>query len=233
MVEFQSDSYAQIKLKLVEFHPKIVNDPLFKQSAIIFLLVSSGNGYSLVLTTRSRNLNSHQGQMSFPGGKFDKDMDRGLNDTALRELEEEIGIDSKNIEIIGRLNDLPTTTGYIISPFVGVFTGKIPPTYTINSDEVADLVEIRLGFFLNQTVFQDKVDFEFTYRGYSTMSLYVDYYDKDSAKKFHIWGATAHIIAEFFKIVYNHHLTKSEYSRPPMNLIIEYLQEKKNHSKKI
>ena len=201
---------------------------IFKQSAVLILLIPTNTGFNLVLTTRSHNIKSHKGQMSFPGGKFDADQDKCLCDTALRETQEEIGVESNLIKIIGRLDDLPTTSGYNISPFIGVFTGNLPIIYSINSDEVADLVEISVDFFLNEKIFSDKIDFEFTFRNFKATSIYVDYYDKITSKKYHIWGATAHIIADFFKICYNHLLTKPEYSRPPLSLVIEYLKEKKD-----
>lgn len=221
-----TDPSVHIKTKLKQYCPTVHSLPIFKQSAVLLLLIPTKSSFNLVFTTRSKLITSHQGQMSFPGGKFDSKHDDILMETALRETKEEIGIDTNDVEIIGRLNDLPTTSGYMISPFVGLYHGKMPVSYSINPAEVADLVEIPLKFFLNQLLFQDKLDFEFSYQGFKAMSIYVDYYNPKNKKSYHIWGATAHITAEFFKLCFNHKLTKPEYSRPPLSLIIEYLQKK-------
>ncbi|WP_371806045.1 CoA pyrophosphatase [Candidatus Lokiarchaeum ossiferum] len=224
-----TELYSQIKKKLTKFKPKIISLPEFKQSAVLMLLIPVKNSFNLVFTTRSRHIHSHQGQMSFPGGRFDSSYDDDLQETALRETAEEIGVNSNHIEIIGQLNDLPITSGYIISPFVGLYQGEIPVTYSLNPVEVADLVEIPIDFFLQQPLFQDKIDFEFTYQGFKAMSIFVDYINPKNKKTYHIWGATAHITAEFFKICFDHHLTKPEYSRPPLDLIIEYLSNRSKH----
>jgi len=232
MAALESQPSKEIQTRLTNFCPDLMENPLFRKSAVLLLLIPTKTNHKLVLTTRSPHLKSHKGQMSFPGGKFDDSTDLDLQHTALREAHEEIGVDPSDVKIIGRLNDLPMTTGYMISPFVGVFKGEIPVSYSLNSKEVTDLVEIPLKFFLEQPVFRDKVDFEFNYRGYSTMSLYVDYFDSETTKRYHIWGATAHIIAEFFKICYNHLLAKPDYSRPPLDLIIQYINEKRLGPKK-
>jgi len=94
---------------------KILTDKKLKAAAVLVPLFSDGKEYRLLLTKRSNDVLYHKGQISFPGGKPYK-TDSSLLETALRESCEEIGLDPKDVEIIGELDDTPTTTsGFLIS----------------------------------------------------------------------------------------------------------------------
>ena len=97
---------------------------------------------TLIFTVRSENLPSHKGQISFPGGSIDPE-DASPAHAALREAHEEIGLDPALVEIVGRLDDMPTfVSGYVVSPIVGYLTER--PRLTPNPAEVADVLEIPL-----------------------------------------------------------------------------------------
>ncbi|TFG26393.1 MAG: CoA pyrophosphatase [Promethearchaeota archaeon] len=188
------DSISRISLK----------DEFFTSSAILFAIIPYiGKPYDLVLIHRSNRGNRHRGEMSFPGGKFEPYNDITLQDTALREAEEEIGISRKNIKIIGCLDDFPTMTKYIITPFVGI----------INSDqklirqetEVQKILKIPINFFIDKQKFREQaIDIE----GNKFPIFYFNYEDKTDKKRYTIWGATAYMIVNFIEKVYG--ITLSE-----------------------
>lgn len=137
----------------------------------------------LLFTVRSSNLRSHPGEICFPGGRKDE-KDRSPIDTAFRETYEEVGIPKEKIKTLGYLKSVPTLTGFIITPIVGLLDeGTI---IKFNKSEVETYFSAPLSFFLdeeNRTVNSYKIKqinipiFEYTYQNYR------------------IWGATAAIIS--------------------------------------
>jgi len=95
-----------------------------------------------VLTRRRDDLRRHAGEISFPGGRED-DTDRDLVHTALREAEEEIGLDPAGVEIVGALQPTPTiATGYAVYPFVGLIEPGLE--WTLSAREVDHVLELSL-----------------------------------------------------------------------------------------
>ena len=92
-----------------------------RDAAVLVPLVVREPGLHVLLTQRTDHLHHHPGQISFPGGRVE-DGDASDVETALRETEEEIGLDRRHIEIVGRLPRYHTVTGFAISPVVGVVT---------------------------------------------------------------------------------------------------------------
>ena len=89
------------------------------KAAVLIPLVLKEDGLSVLLTQRTNHLRDHAGQISFPGGRMDPG-DQNPNDTALRESQEEIGLDPKRVEIIGHLPQYLTVSGYSVTPVVGL-----------------------------------------------------------------------------------------------------------------
>ncbi len=115
--------------------------------AVLVPLIADGDGYSVLYTLRSDHVPNHQGQVSFPGGKHSEG-DRDLADTALREANEEVGIDPGEVEVIGCLDDVYTLAArFVITPFVGI----LPATaqFTVNPGEVADLFTVAVEALLD------------------------------------------------------------------------------------
>src|SRR3990172_10760635 len=119
---------------------KIINNRLISAAVLIPLFNLDGK-YNLLFTKRTNLVETHKGEISFPGGVFDKN-DSSLLDTALRETEEEVGINSNDVEILGELDDIETNTNFNISPFVGVI--PYPYEFRINGIEIEKLLNIPL-----------------------------------------------------------------------------------------
>lgn len=119
--------------------------PLMR-AAVLVPLVERPGGWTVLLTQRTDHLHHHAGQISFPGGRAEDD-DETPVETALRECEEEIGLDRRHIEIVGALDTYQTGTGFLIAPIVGL----IDPQFelTLDSFEVKEAFEVPLSFVLD------------------------------------------------------------------------------------
>ena len=90
-----------------------------KLSSVGVLFRSNNNQHEIMLIKRSKRLRTHPGEWAFPGGKIENN-DNNLRDTFFRELKEEVGIEKKYINLIGRIKSFVTTTGYIVVPYIGI-----------------------------------------------------------------------------------------------------------------
>lgn len=115
----------------------------YRFAAVLGLLAESeGPDPRLVLIERSGTLRSHAGQLAFPGGKPEPE-DRDLVATALRETHEEVSLAPERVSILGRLDPVPTPTGYLIVPFVGTLAG--PLDAVADGDEAVRVLSPRLS----------------------------------------------------------------------------------------
>lgn len=201
---------AQEKLKNREC--VILNSINFKNAAVLITIIHENNELKFVLTKRTENLRHHRGEISFPGGKKSA-RDECLEETALRETEEEIGVKSDQIEILGRIDDLFTITRYIITPFVGILHGKLE--LISNDAEVAEILKVPLKLFLTPEKFREKA---WENRGVKYPLYY--YYWKD----YEIWGATAYIINQFIEIIFDFQPSTINIKRHNLDLIEDFLR---------
>ncbi len=100
----------------------------------------------LLLTTRTANLRQHAGQVAFPGGRIDPE-DGGPVHAALREAQEEVGLDPQSVNVLGLSDDYHTGTGYRVQPVVGLVPAR--PKLLINPAEVANIFEVPLEYALD------------------------------------------------------------------------------------
>ena len=167
----------------------IVRDGL-RDAAVLIPVVDRGEEASVILTKRTEKLRSHSGQISFPGGRLDA-TDPTPEHAALRETEEEIGLAPDFIEVVGRMPDYVSGSGFRIAPILSV----VRPDFRlrINPDEVDDAFEVPLSFLMdpaNHTrdsrIWQDKERF---------------YYTMPFGERY-IWGVTAGIIRTLYERLY-------------------------------
>lgn len=213
---------AKIQENLQRFSPTTLSPMGLLPSAVMLTLIPSSNELSIIMTARSAHLNNHAGEMSFPGGRFDPQQDENLWKTALRETQEEVGISPEKHQLLGALDDFPTVTGYLIRPYISLYTGPTPVQYKVNSEEVAHLVEIPLSFLLSLESFQEKKHY---FKGILRfISLSFDYGPRQQ-EKFHVWGASAHILADFLRVSLQVSKTSSHYFRPTISQILTYRKD--------
>jgi 8-oxo-dGTP pyrophosphatase MutT (NUDIX family) len=136
----------------------------------------------VILTRRAATLSAHQGEMSFPGGTVGPGEDELV--AALREAEEEIGLPPAAVEVAGRLDRLVTaTTGFVLTPFVGILAGR--PRLELRPDEVEDAYDVPLSHLLDDSVFRE----ERWDRPAPDRPIYFFELEHDT-----VWGATARIL---------------------------------------
>src|SRR4051812_7161388 len=117
-----------------------------RAAAVLLLVVDHPDERTVVLTQRTAHLADHAGQISFPGGRT-HDEDLTPERTALREAQEEIGLEPSRVEVLGRLPHYRTGTGFEVTPIVG---WTVPPMrYAPDSHEVAEIFEVPLRFLLD------------------------------------------------------------------------------------
>ena len=153
---------------------------------------AGGSGLTVIFTRRAAHLKDHSGQVSFPGGRV-ATRDPSPEATALRESHEEIGLDAARVEILGRLPEYHTRTGYRITPVVGL----VAPPFELRADagEVDEIFEVPLAFLLDPANHQRQSrEWQGELRWFFAMS-YEDRY---------IWGATAGMLVNLYR-----HLTRS------------------------
>lgn len=161
-----------------------------RNSSVLVLLYESGDSIRLVLIKRPDYIGTHGGQISLPGGRHEK-TDHDLEATALRETQEEIGVPTDKIKVIGKLTELfIPPSNYLVQPFVGYFEGV--PEFIPDPKEVERIIEISLNDLLddNRVVMQKiklPVGITFEAPGYDINGDI-------------IWGATAMMLSEFKEI---------------------------------
>jgi 8-oxo-dGTP pyrophosphatase MutT (NUDIX family) len=160
-----------------------------KPAAVLLLVVNHPGDPTVVFTQRTAHLADHAGQISFPGGRCDEG-DGTPERTALREAEEEVGIAPERIEILGRLPEYRTSTGYAVTPIVG--WAEPPLTFRPDPHEVADVFEVPLAFLLDSGNHRYESAF---YKGRMRK-----YWAMPYGERF-IWGATAGMLVTFHRIL--------------------------------
>lgn len=159
----------------------------YRSAGVLVPIILEAGPPALLFTKRTELVETHKGQVSFPGGMMDP-QDRDVVQTALREAWEEVGIPESVVEIAGTLDDLPTPTGFIITPVVGIIT-QLPPLKP-NNDEVADIFRVPLLFFA------DPKNGRTEHRQFRGRQREVWYYQSDNHT---IWGATAMVVRSLLK----------------------------------
>jgi len=160
-----------------------------RPAAVLVPVVERASSLSLLFTKRTDHLHHHPGQISFPGGRVEQS-DTSPVDTALRETEEEIGLQRSCVELLGALPDYFTGTGFRVTPVVGLV--HPPFTLTLDAFEVAEAFEVPLAHFLDPANHEEhSIMHEGRLRRFHAMP-YQGYF---------IWGATAGIIMSLYRLL--------------------------------
>ena len=162
----------------------------YKDAAVLIPVVAHDPAASFILTERTAHLSAHAGQIAFPGGKIDAG-DNGPAAAALREAEEEIGLDRHSVSVIGYLDPYLSRTGYRIVPVLG----RVDPAYrlAINANEVASVFEVPVAFLMSPGNHRRAT------RVFNGRERY--FYEMPFGERY-IWGVTAGIIRALYEQVF-------------------------------
>ena len=158
-------------------------------AAVLVPIVAHPAQLTVLFTQRTAQLRSHSGQVSFPGGRAEPE-DASPELTALREAEEEIGLPAGRVEIVARLPDYLTRTGFRVTPVVGLLTP--PLELAPDSREVEEVFEVPLAFLLDARNHRRETR---ELRG-ETVGYYVIQYGERR-----IWGATAGMLVNLYRML--------------------------------
>lgn len=171
-------------------HPRLSLRPRLRDAAVLIPVVDRGDEATVLLTKRAEALRSHSGQVAFPGGRIDP-VDPTPEFAALREAKEEIGLGTPHVEIVGRMPDYVSTSGYRIAPVLGV----VRPGFdlVINRDEVDAAFEVPLRFLM------DPANHRRDSRMWNDLEWF--FYEMPYGGQ-RIWGVTAGIIRTLYERLY-------------------------------
>jgi 8-oxo-dGTP pyrophosphatase MutT (NUDIX family) len=172
----------------VAAHEPVVVDDEPQEAAVIAPVVTRPEGEAVLFTKRADHLSDHPGQMSFPGGGREPE-DEDLLRTALREANEEIGLDPMAVNVVGRLDDIRTITHYSVRPFVG----RIPDRdYLPSDEEVAEIVTLPVSELTDLDNYESEHRDHPHYGEIRLHFFYVDGYT--------VWGATARMLVQLLEL---------------------------------
>ena len=166
---------------------KVTIDPI--DAAVFLIFYREFKKWNIILTKRSQKVRSHKSEISLPGGiKDTKDMK--LLDTAIREVKEEIGLEEKEICVVGQIQQVHTKTGYKILPFIGVVVDEV--NFVINKSEVSEIIRFPIDQLYHDVTNKNELE------------MYDEFIEVVSTYSYEghlIFGATAKILSEIKMIL--------------------------------
>lgn len=179
----------------LDWAPDIRREPAFANldaaPAAVLVPIVMRPEPTVLLTLRSTKLSKHSGQVAFPGGRVDPG-DASIEDAALREAQEEVGLDAGRVEILGSLPTYTTGTAFVVTPVVGLV--QPPLDLQINPHEVDVAFEVPLAFLMNPAHHQHHV---YRWEGNERTWLSMPYMDRGRER--YIWGATAGMLRNLYR----------------------------------
>ena len=168
------------------------------QAAVLVPLVQRAGGLQVLLTRRTDHLRDHAGQISFPGGRAEAH-DDGPAATALREAEEEVGLQHDRVQVIGQMPVYTTVTRFVVTPVVALV---MPPfNLVLDSFEVAEAFEVPLQHLMNPAHHQRHT---FSFDGSERQFLSMPWLGPGAdgvVREYFIWGATAAMLRNLYRFL--------------------------------
>lgn len=176
MTEHELTNY--LEQRLAERQPRRIPQPDLAEAGVLVAITAEASP-KLLLTLRASHLSSHQGEVAFPGGKRDPE-DHDIIHTALREAQEEVGLEPHQVQVLGVMDQVVSRFGYLVTPVLGIIRPGLD--HIASPDELDAVFEVPLDLFRQSPS-------KYFERG----NIRIPSYDYDD---FHIWGLTAMMIAE-------------------------------------
>lgn len=204
-----------MKQKLTEVLKKdsfrIIGKDRYINAGVLIALVKLGGEECIIFEKRSLNIRQG-GEISFPGGKFEKS-DKTSAETAIRETSEELGVDREKIELLGKYGTLINNSGMLLDIYVGYLNILSIEELNFNREEVEKLVVVPLKFFKENKPKIERIGVknipEFSAKDYNLPKRYYNSWSGNSRKVYFynykdeiIWGMTAEIIFDFIEELY-------------------------------
>ncbi len=184
------------------WHPEITVERRFigraTAAASVLIAIVLHDDATVLLTQRTDHLTDHPSQISFPGGRTES-FDADATATALREAQEEIGLDPARVEVLGSLPSYTTGTGFVVTPVVGL----VRPGFMLETDanEVAEVFEVPLAWLMDPSRHQrHAIEIDGVRREF--LSIPWPGIDADGRpRRYFIWGATAAMLRNFYRFL--------------------------------
>ena len=205
-----ASEFRQRFLLLCQAQAGVVHAGDNRQAAVLVPVIDYGDKLHILFTERAAHLRHHPGQISFPGGRIEPG-ETGAQ-AALREAEEEIGLQPEQVELLGRLPLQSTSTGFTIEPWIGLLAPQAG--WVLQADEVAEVFTAPLSFFEKTEPERYTIDFKiepeqnFPFHliaggtNYNWQTRTADeyfYFFEDKV----IWGLTARILKHFLEVIHD------------------------------
>ena len=189
MAQFNDATLERLRERLAKRLAIEIDAPQLRRACVLVPLIHDRGSWSLLFSRRSANLAAHGGQIAFPGGAAEEG--EALDVAAVRETEEEVGIHRGEVELIGRLDDVVTNSGFLVAPFVGIIRARID--YVLQESEVAEVFEVPIDALL--AAGQPEVRYvAFRTKEYPAYFYRYEHYE--------IWGLTGRMVKAFLDLVW-------------------------------
>ncbi|OYT86379.1 MAG: CoA pyrophosphatase [Burkholderiales bacterium PBB6] len=175
--------------------PDMAGDRVPTAASVLVPLVMRADGLHVLLTRRTEHLRNHAGQISFPGGRQEP-TDADAVAAALREAEEEIGLQAAQIDVIASLPIYTTVTRFLVTPVIGFVPPDVP--LQLQQGEVAEAFEVPLAFLMSPANHQRH---EVVIDGMARQFLSMPWVPAPGAQPYFIWGATAAMLRNLYHLL--------------------------------
>lgn len=178
----------RLDLSAVAAHAPTTVDGAARQAAVLAPVIDRGGEDHLLFIERADHLGDHPGEMGFPGGSREPS-DTDLAATALREAKEEIGLDPDTADIVGRLDDIRTVSGYSVRPFVG----RVPAReYVPDGREVAEVAIVAVARLVDPANYTSE-----PHTGDDGSTIRLHFFDVGD---YTVWGATGRMLVQLLEL---------------------------------
>ena len=180
----------KISSALISRTPEIIRGDGLKPAAVLIPIQERADGDYVVLTKRGDDMPTHKGQIAFPGGRVHVG-DADLIATALRESQEEIGVDPEHVRVLGRLDEFTAGYGIVVTPVVGV----IPSQYDFRLDpaETSAVASVPIRSLMEPGTYVKNA--HLSPGGHPSYHFYIN-------NGWDVWGVTARILVQFLELAY-------------------------------
>ena len=158
------------------------------QAAVLILLHETSEDLNVIYCLRSNNLPTHAGEVAFPGGKKEE-KDETLKETALREAQEEVNLELKDVEVLGEISSVQSRFGLSVTPYIGILKSN---TLIADGKEIAEVFSVPLNFIKNNMQKEQKSE------NWDNKKVFFPFFEFENKM---VWGLTAYMTVEFLKLL--------------------------------